>query len=363
MGKFFNNSVKSSKSTMIKVGIIGVCAVLIIVILISINKNKNKPTPHVKMYNNLELNINDEKPDKLDFFSEFDNYDESNVSVKFPDDFDMSVVGEYDVTVTINKKDYTCKVKVVDNEPPTLEVKDLEIDYGSKYYIEDFVTSCKDNSNESCTIEYYKLSKDQDGKIIDYSNYTDPGNYLIKIIAKDINGNSTDPKSVLLTIKDKNGNKPNNNGDDDKQTTTPTDECKYGDLSVDTNIYTHPIAVIVGDEQNNCALNYRELWDDETTQQPAVDMLNKDLDKLKNDFKKIFETKFPDGAQTYIYQDIKAVLNSTTEGLVGYSIYVKLYATNANEKVDVDMNDQLIAEYYLKSDGSREYIQNPYNIN
>lgn len=246
-----------------------------------------------------------------------------------------------------------------DDKAPELEVKDFEIEAGKRYYVEDFIESCSDNSGEACTIEYYSDSKDQDGNAIDYSKYTEAGNYLIKIIAKDENGNVTEPKSVNLKLTDASGNpptpEPNPNPD-------PTVECKYGDLSYDEKISTYPIAVIVGDEQNNCALN-RDLWDNDDVQKPVVELYKRDLEKLKTDFNKIYETKYPNGAHTYIYQDFKAVLNKENKGLVGYAVYVKLYASEANLSIDKSTAENLIAEYYLKSDGSREYIQNPYNIN
>ena len=95
----------------------------------------------------------------------------------------------------------------------------------------------------------------------------------------------------------------------------------------------------------------------------VVELYKRDLEKLKTDFNKIYETKYPNGAHTYIYQDFKAVLNKENKGLVGYAVYVKLYASEANLSIDKSTTENLIAEYYLKSDGSREYIQNPYNIN
>ena len=355
MGKFFNGNVKSSKSTIVKVAIIGVCAVLIIIILIVIKRGNNKPKANIKLYNSLDININEKTPEKLDFFSEFDNYDENKVDITFPDNFTTSKVGSYDVIITIDGKEYTTTVNVKDEIAPELEVKDYEIEYEKKYYVEDFVESCTDNSNDPCTIDYYNLSKDQDGSIIDYSSYTEPGNYLVKIIAKDENGNSTEPKSVNLVIKDKNGNTP------DTGNQKPNEECKYGDLSINTEIYDYPLAVIVGDEQNSCALN-RDLWDDEETQKPAKDKFEKDLNKLQDDFKKIYETKYPNGAQTYIYQDFKAIYNTENKGLVGYAIYVKLYATATGVNMDKNNNDNLITEYYIKQDGTRQYINNPYNI-
>ncbi|MBS7257673.1 MAG: hypothetical protein KIG63_04405, partial [Methanobrevibacter sp.] len=268
MGKFFNGNVKTSKSTTIKIAIVAVCAILIIVILIALNNKKNPQRANLKLYNNLDVEINSEKPETMDFFSVFDNYDVNKVKVTYPDDFSTKVVGTYEVKITIEGKEYTTKVNVYDDKAPELEVKDFEIEAGKRYYVEDFVESCSDNSGEACTIEYYSDSKDQDGNAIDYSKYTEAGNYLIKIIAKDENGNVTEPKSVNLKLTDASGNTPTL---DPSINPNPTVECKYGDLSYDEKIYTYPIAVIVGDEQNNCALN-RDLWDNDDVQKPVVEL-------------------------------------------------------------------------------------------
>ena len=109
---------------------------------------------------------------------------------------------------------------------------------------------------------------------------------------------------------------------------------------------------------------FPEITDNDILKANALGGIYKrDLEKLKTDFNKIYETKYPNGAHTYIYQDFKAVLNKENKGLVGYAVYVKLYASEANLSIDKSTAENLIAEYYLKSDGSREYIQNPYNIN
>ena len=85
MGKFFNGNVKTSKSTMIKIAIVAVCAILIIVILIALNNKKNPQRANLKLYNNLDVEINSEKPETMDFFSVFDNYDVNKVKVTYPD--------------------------------------------------------------------------------------------------------------------------------------------------------------------------------------------------------------------------------------------------------------------------------------
>ena len=82
MGKFFNGNVKTSKSTTIKIAIVAVCAILIIVILIALNNKKNPQRANLKLYNNLDVEINSEKPETMDFFSVFDNYDVNVISYR-----------------------------------------------------------------------------------------------------------------------------------------------------------------------------------------------------------------------------------------------------------------------------------------
>ena len=65
MGKFFNGNVKTSKSTTIKIAIVAVCAILIIVILIALNNKKNPQRANLKLYNNLDVEINSEKPETM----------------------------------------------------------------------------------------------------------------------------------------------------------------------------------------------------------------------------------------------------------------------------------------------------------
>ena len=112
MGKFFNGNVKTSKSTTIKIAIVAVCAILIIVILIALNNKKNPQRANLKLYNNLDVEINSEKPETMDFFSVFDNYDVNKVKVTYPDDFSTKVVGTYEVKITIEGKEYKTKVNV-----------------------------------------------------------------------------------------------------------------------------------------------------------------------------------------------------------------------------------------------------------
>ena len=81
--------------------------------------------------------------------------------------------------------------KKSDNESPVLEVKDVTINKGELYKVEDFVNSCEDNLSEECSIEF------KEKKMADYQ---EPGEYEIILRAIDDKENET-LKTVKLTIK------------------------------------------------------------------------------------------------------------------------------------------------------------------
>lgn len=87
---------------------------------------------------------------------------------------------------------YYCdeKLETGDTTAPNLNVKNLTITEGQSYNINDFIISCKDDSNGECIYSYKNAS---------YANYNAPGTYNITIVAKDTNGNATE-KTVKLTI-------------------------------------------------------------------------------------------------------------------------------------------------------------------
>ena len=66
------------------------------------------------------------------------------------------------------------------------------------YELNDFVSSCFDVTSE-CEITYYTEDTDEEEQI-DYSNITEVGEHLIKIIATDDYGNTTEPMEATLTI-------------------------------------------------------------------------------------------------------------------------------------------------------------------
>lgn len=353
MGKFFNGKVKNDKEKYIKLGVIGGGVLLIIIIIMMIMANNRAGKNAVlTLKESLDVEVNTELPDKMDYFSEFENFDKEKVTV---DDsgVDIKTVGVYEVTVSakgLGEEDVV--VNVVDKTAPTLVTKNLNLETGEYYSAEDFVNSCTDNYDEGCTVEFFTGGKDQNGNPIDYSSYTLEGTYTVMIIAKDESENTTEAKSATLVI----GKGGNGGGG----TVVPPANCSYGDLTVKTDL-PYPIAVIVGDKNSNCALD-RDLWDNDNTKAPAVTFYQQDFERLKTQLGDTLKEKFPNGAKTVVKPNYITVLNQSTKGLVGYAIYVKVYIMDATSSGEVMVESNLKMSYYLRSDKTRDYDVNVYDI-
>lgn len=349
MGKFFNGRVRKDRGTLIKYGIIAAGVLLIIILFVLIAAGKNKKSDVVlELKDSVDFEVNSEWPEVMDFFTKFENFDENLITIG---DFDITTVGSYTVTITAEgqgSEDIT--VNVVDTTAPTLELQDLKLNSGDVYDIQDFIVSCEDNSGGECIIEYYSESVDQDGNKIDYSSFTKDGKYTVKIIAKDETGNSTDAQDITLTI-----------GDGQSVVEPNPIACNYGDLTVDTDVHSYPVAVIVGDQVNNCAIN-RDLWDSASIQTPVNSFYDEDYARLKTQLKPILTEKFPNGAKTVVYPHYVAVLNKELTGLVGYAIYVEVFIADAKTTGQVDSDENLTLTYYIRSDKSREYEINKFNV-
>lgn len=348
MGKFFNGRVKNNRETLVKYGIIIGGAILIIILLMLIvnaNNKKNKPVFELKQAVDVEINSN--YPEPIDYFSKFDKYDINDITVN-TDYADITKVGNYTVTLTAkNGAQGEVILNVVDTTAPVLVTKEVVLETAASYSPEDFVLSCEDNSKDVCIIEFYKSSQDQNGNIIDYSTFTDQGTHTVKLVAKDNEGNITEATDATLVIGNANVQKP-------------VVECNYGDLSIPDYV-KYPIALIVGDEENNCALN-RDLWDSETTQNLVNELYNTDYKKLQSEISPLIEKEFPNGANIVVYPNYVSVLNKEAKGLIGYAIYVKVYVADATKDEKVDVAKNLKLEYYINPDKTRQYKVNTYKL-
>ncbi len=210
-----------------------VLSVIVIVLLINRgNKRKVKPSvPDFEIKEEMVLESGSALPESVDYFKKLENVDVKDIEVIYPEEFEISydidscseeelekinnedvniedyscavpvlkTPTTYGVTVKVLDAQYTVNLKVEDKTAPKLELKDLEVIKGEKYEIEDFVQSCKD-ATDSCKLEYYSLDVDDDGNPIDYGNYTEAGEYVVRIVASDDYGNTSEPLEVKLNI-------------------------------------------------------------------------------------------------------------------------------------------------------------------
>lgn len=229
------------RKLIIILSVIGVILVIsCIVILLIINNKKievssnSKPiTTELKIKENIEVDLNSNILPVSKFFNKdvtsndyVINYYQNGELVYLKDKYDA--LGEYEVLITIDGKDYSTTLTIKDLSSPNLEVKDLEINKNSEYSIEDFVVSCTDNSNESCILNF------DDEKM---ATYEDEGEYKIVINASDTAGNKV-TKEVMLIISstDKTTN-TNNKDDTSSNTNKPNNENKPADNNSDNSTY------------------------------------------------------------------------------------------------------------------------------
>lgn len=333
MAKFFNQKVQKSKAgftpNMVVGAVIGILVIIFFGVLISVSKNNKTPkNVTVTLRNDVAVEINNTEVDKTLFFEEITNVKESDIKVDYSK-VDFKKVGTYDVVITIYNKEYTTTLQVVDTEAPVLTLKDLYLTSGSTYKAQDFVESCTDNSKNECVVEFYGSSLDQDGQKIDYSKYTEDGSYTVQIIASDESGNKTTPMSATLNL---------GNGANLEKT------CRYGNNEYDSE--NKIMAIDVTD--NGCGLDLN-LYQNEEILAPANQIIDDEIEKIKKEFAKIKLTV----KNINFTSDIGTILNKTGRGVVGYSIRITI-------SIDNNGTNEVIEDYYLKVDGSREYLVNKY---
>ena len=140
-------------------------------------------------------------------------------------------IGVYEVKVLINDETYQTKITVEDTIKPVLKLKEVSINEGESYKIDDFIDNCTDNSGETCLYEYKNPT-----------TYSKEGTYDITIIAKDSSSNAVE-ETTKLNIKSKQSspskkeNKTTSNDNSSskpkfvetkKDVTTTTEDYKYG---------------------------------------------------------------------------------------------------------------------------------------
>ena len=342
-GKFFNQKVKGSSNNNMKAYmIVGGCILVIfitVILIVSIDSggSNNTLNPIVEMQDRVLVEINSEIPDVSTFFKELQNVSSNDIEPDYSK-VDLTKVGTYNVNIKIGESNYNSTIEVVDTTAPMLATKNVTINAGESYSAEDFVTSCIDNSNESCKIAFYESGLDQDGNKIDYSSYTDEGTYTIQIVASDSFGNTSPAQNTTLTI-----------GKGENVGTSTT--CRYGGSEYDSNKYI--LGVNLAAANNGCALDLN-LYQDSETQKAAKDLADADTQKLQ---KEVYNINVDKEIPRNLDININPVLNKTGNGLVGYTVEMILSLQYS------DGSEEIIAQYYLDTDGKRVYSVNKYNLN
>ena len=148
------------------------------------------------------------------------NYKKDGEDVTFLEKYDK--LGNYEVVIKNNDKEYKSLLNVVDTTKPVLKLKDLSINVNDKYDVNDFVEECSDNSLEDCILSF-KEDK----------TYKNVGVYDIVIIAKDSSGNETEETTKLEILKKQtstknnaNNNQSNNNSSNNNKVTFVKEETE-----------------------------------------------------------------------------------------------------------------------------------------
>ncbi len=352
--KFFYNKVYNTKKTIINVIIIASCIIGVIICFVVVSNFEGESYEKNVTYDlkaGVTIEVNENYSNEI-FLSRIDNnIDLSKIKVKYPDNFDISKIGTYNLILNIDgdkeNKDYNMPMTIVDTIKPELKVKELTIKVDEKYSPNDFVESCSDNSKHDCKIDFYDIGLDEEGNVIDYSNYNKEGEYSIKIVAKDDAENENIQETKLIIKKEDTGTTDPEPNDDPKP-----QECKYGNNEYDTDKY-----ILTADiTSNNCALSldlYQEavnLFEDTLSQQTFRKIIDTETIRIKKDVEALNLVGI-----LRIEQHIGVILNKKGTGLVGYQL--NLVITKENEGVIEE-----VTNYYLNHEGKRVFNNNPYNL-
>lgn len=238
---FDENYIKRyAKKDQIKWLIIGVAGLILVVIIIIVvmatRKQGGSPVkpvlPEFEFKEELVLEAGSSLPAVEDYFDKLENIDIDEIEIEYPEEFEIGYdiskcsdeerekisTGDllisdascalpvlkspklFGVTLKIQNKEYTVKLRVEDTKAPTLKLQDVEIFQGEEYKLEDFVVNCSDITSE-CKLKFYDKSVDSEGNAIDYASFKEAGDYTVKIVAEDGYQNVTEPTDVKLTIK------------------------------------------------------------------------------------------------------------------------------------------------------------------
>jgi len=372
--RFFFDKVYSKKNYTTPIIIGGVLIATIITTFLITNYFKSDKMPEKKIKvvfkDKIDVEIYEELPSIEKYIKKIENIEYKDFNLIYPDDLVtiignencsseqenplgiplceekkvVSSLGKFKIIITSEKfkDEKSVTLNVIDTIKPNLEVKDVTITEGTKYQINDFISKCNDNSKLDCTYEY-AMEKDKDGKDIDFSKYTTPGEYKIKLIAKDTSGNTSDIQEAKLIInKKKTEIKPNNNSSEKPKS------CKYGDLS-----YSKSYVIATPIDNKECAISKEEAND--LSNKAAIIHNKKLVKEIQEEYlKNAISNLNLEGKITY---DITygPVFNKSNKGVVGYYLLSEASQT-------INGKTTILARYFIDKTGNKVWKVNALNL-
>ncbi|MBQ9833791.1 MAG: InlB B-repeat-containing protein [Bacilli bacterium] len=444
--KFFFDNKHSKKTRIITIAVIGVLVIGLILFFTTTrffkSKGSTKPEEKIIIRNELEVEVNSIMPEKTSYFEKLENFDVDKILISYPENLPLEnsldnctqeqidvitnietnntpieegsdpyacvtkipyAIGNYDITINFNGKDYIVLLKVVDTIAPQVTLKEVQITEGDTYKINDFIESCSDNGKGECSYDYYY--EDYENEKINFGNHTAPGTYDIVIVSLDNSGNISLPVNTKLTILPKPEVKTytitfNSNGgsnvesqnviENDKayQPSNPTKAgytfggwylgnnkynfntsvtsnitltakwtknqsnnkpttCKYGSLEYDSKAYPI-ITMFITDK--NCAISENEAQLSKYTDANKIIQLQyAEGEKLENWINKSAHIGLHGSVKPY------GVYNKSGKGIVGYVLEGIVTQT-------VNGTTTKVARYYLDQNGKRIFKLNTIEI-
>lgn len=322
--------------------IILIIAVVILILFVKgCNDNKSKKVKTPNEINNSEpvivesisININQDVPSIDEFVKNYSKVKNETDTIKYEDtnfaNNKYNAVGSYKVTITLNGKEYTSKILVIDKEPPVFALKDVTITEGDYYAINDFVTSCSDNSGKECVINY---------EFPEYGKLSSPGTYNIGIVATDLSGNAAATQKAKLVINAKavspTPSKPKNK------------TCEFGSTE-----YTSDHVITYSLIKNNCPIDASYAKTDTYITIPDQ-MAKKEYDKLYQEIQNKNVSMLIQFSRTVI-----PVLNNEKTGLVGYAAYITADEVEKTSSGKVK-KIRTVVSFDINPNGTRKYTVN-----
>lgn len=142
----------------------------------------------------LNLGIGETLPDDIKSYVKVNSGDVSTCSLNTRN-VDLSVSGEYKVTITCGNDEYISKVIVSDTTPPELSLKYVFKTVGSYVTVDEFIKDCHDESNSECLFSFV------DSESVNSSLLT-AGSKEVEIEAEDASGNKVVQKTNLYVTNE-----------------------------------------------------------------------------------------------------------------------------------------------------------------